>query len=180
MSGSLVRIGIIGAHSVGKTTLANALAEELSTAGDAVVAAEPIRDLEQELRALDPTRRYLRLLEAHFARLDQPGCEFCIYDRTLLDLLTYFRLEGPDEPVIARLLQELLRWYAPEFTLFIHLPIEIPLVRDDRRPPSEEYRARVDRELRPIAEQAGIEPVEITGDRDARVNAALQIIQERI
>lgn len=174
----IVRIAITGAHSVGKTTLAGALNTALAKAGvRTVTAEEPIRKLAGELASLPPLSRYLRLTTEHLSRLAAPGADCCIYDRCLLDLLVHLRLEGPDNPELKAMILELLKWYRHWFDLFLYLPIEFPLVPDDRRPPAEEYRRLVDLTISQVAAETGIALVPITGALPTRIDLSLQLVK---
>lgn len=177
----MIRVVITGSHSVGKTTLANRLVEQLSAMGmTTVVAEEPIEVVRRHHPGIagNPDILYLRLLEEHFSRLHSPsGCACCIYDRSLVDLLTYYRLEGPGNPAFISLVSELLRWYVASIDLFFYLPMEFPLVADGRRPVSEAYQTQVDEMLKTVAGEAAIEWTVIAGSIEERVTKAAAVIK---
>jgi nicotinamide riboside kinase len=168
------RIVVTGSHSVGKSSLVRDLNQALQKRGiRSTVAEEPIRKLSGRLHELDELSRYLLLTEVHFARLGARDACCCIYDRSLLDLLVYARLEGPKNPRFQGMLEEQLKWYARFIDLFLYLPIEIPLEPDRRRPSDENYRIRVDEEIKNVAEGAGIQMILIRGSRPERTTKAL-------
>jgi nicotinamide riboside kinase len=174
----MIRIAVTGAHSVGKSTLVQGLSQSLCAQGfRAVSLDEPIGLLREELAALDLRDAYLRLLEEHFRRLDVPDAEYAIYDRTLLDMLAYFRGGDHRLPVLERALAELLRWHVRHLDLVIYLPIEFPIVPRADRPPSEALRSRLDASVRHAAAEAGINLVELRGDPATRLAAALALVQ---
>ena len=173
---TMIRVVITGSHSVGKTTLANKLVEQLSDMCiTSAVAEEPIEVVRRHHPgAGNLDTLYMRLLEEHFSRLHSPsGCVCCLYDRSLLDLLTYYRLEGPGNPAFASLLTELLHWYVASINLFFYLPMEFPLVADGRRPLSEAYRIQVDEMLKAVAGEATISWTVIEGSIEERVAKAV-------
>ncbi len=185
MSGSenetMIRVVITGSHSVGKTTLANGLAEQLSALGiTSAVAEEPIEVVRRQhpkIIAGNPDTLYIKLLEEHFSRLHSSGCTCCLYDRSLIDLLAYYRLEGPGNPAFISLARELLKWYVTWIDLFFYLPMEFPLVADGRRPLSEAYRTQVDEMLKTVAGEAAIEWIAITGNVEERTLKAVEAVK---
>jgi len=176
-----LRIAVSGAHCTGKTTFVRDLAVALQERGFAAVAVpEPIRALDKRLSGLTDLQRYLRLIGAHFDRLDCGDAEMAVFDRTLLDLLAYARVEGPDEPALVEMVVALLPWHLRQFDCHVLLPVEIPLQPDDRRPESPEYRMRVDRAFRTIVAHRTLDVIEVKGDREARVAALLPRVMERL
>ena len=177
----MIRIVITGSHSVGKTTLANRLVEQLADMGvTSAVAEEPIEVVRRQhpkIIAGNPDTLYTRLLEEHFSRLDSPDYDCCIYDRSLVDLFAYYRLEGPGNPAFVSLVTELLKWYVTWIDLFFYLPMEFPLVADGRRPLSETYRTQVDEMLRTVAGEAAISLITIDGRIEERTAKAVAEIK---
>ena len=176
----MIRIVITGSHSVGKTTLANKLVEQLADMGIiSAVAEEPIEVVRRQHPGIagDPDTLYMKLLEEHFRRLHSPGGAYCFYDRSLVDLLAYYRLEGPGNPAFVSLVTELLKWYVTFIDLFFYLPMEFPLVAGGRRPPSEAYRTQVDEMLKTVVGEAAIGWTVIAGSIEERTAKAVAIIK---
>ncbi|MBN2332252.1 MAG: ATP-binding protein [Deltaproteobacteria bacterium] len=176
----MIRIAITGSHSVGKTTLAKKLMKKLSAMDmSSMVAEEPIEVVRRQHPGIvnDPNTFYIRLLEEHFKRLNGIDCDCCLYDRSLMDLLVYYRLEEPDNPAFTSLLEEMLQWYVRSIDLFFYLPIEFPLVADGRRPLSETYREQVDEMLKTVARKAAIRWITIAGSIQERVAKAVAVIR---
>ena len=179
-SNRVLRIVVTGSHSVGKSSLVHDLHRALKQRGvRSVIAEEPIRKLEEKLRGLDRLSLYLCLAGEHFARLETGDVDCCLYDRGLLDLLVYTRLEGPGNPHFEEMLTQVLKWYAVFIDLFFYLPIEIPLTQDRRRPVNENYRIRVDEAIQNVAAEAGIKLITIRGGRSERVMKALNCCLEK-
>lgn len=177
----MIRVVITGSHSVGKTTLANRLVEQLSSMGiTSAVAEEPIEVVRRYHPGPgNPETLYMKLLEEHFSRLHpSPDCFCCFYDRSLVDLLAYYLLEGPGNPAFISLVRELLHWYVANIDLLFYLPIEFPLVADDRRPLSEAYRTQVDEMLKAVAGEAAISWTVIEGSIEERVAKAVAEIRK--
>ncbi|MFH1216030.1 MAG: ATP-binding protein [Pseudomonadota bacterium] len=177
------RIVITGSHCVGKTTLVQQLSQRLLDSGvTASVAEEPIKVILGNFPdiARDKDNLYIRLAEEHFRRL-QPFESACrLYDRSLIDLLAYYRLEGPGNPHFDAMLSQLLKWYSTFIDLFIYLPIEIPLIPDGHRPESEGYRKKVDVMLHRVAAEASISWHPISGTMEERVHAAFNLLVKHL
>ena len=177
-NGELLRVAVSGAHSAGKTTLVNDLHGALNAQGIVTrVAGEPIRALSANPAAVSPDESLARLLTHHFERLTQADCRCCVYDRSLLDFCAYLRVEEIGNSSFRQLATELLTWYAPYIHLQLYLPPEIPLVPDTMRPRSPEYRARVDVELRQLAQLSGMVLVEISGSQTERCASAMECVR---
>lgn len=175
----MLRIAVIGSHSTGKSTLVRALGEALGARGRRVhVGPEPIRALNRRLVGLDEHAKYLALIAEHFRRLFPDGAEIGVYDRSLLDLAVYLKNENPRDQVLAELVQALLPGYLALIDLVLILPPEIALEPDDRRPQSEAYRRKIDRDLRTLAARHAVALTELSGAPDQRVAQALAVLDQ--
>jgi hypothetical protein len=135
-------IGIVGSHSVGKTTFATDLATRLGELGiESRVVPEPIRQLSRE--GDTQLTFFLKLLNLHFERIAHTGA-LSIYDRTLLDFQVYLEVERLNLPMVLTLTQTLIPLYLGQFQHLFYLPIEFPMTPDDRRPINEPFRQQVD------------------------------------
>ena len=54
---------------------------------------------------------------------------------SLLDMLVYFRCSRDEDAILERMMVELLQWHRQFIDLYLYLPIEIPLIVNQRRPP---------------------------------------------
>jgi nicotinamide riboside kinase len=173
----MIRIAVTGAHSVGKSTLIEALRSALQGRGISVSCSpEPIETLGPEIRTLDLRGAYMRLIEEHFHRLGEPVADCCLYDRSFLDMLVYFRCSRDEDALLERLMIELLQWHRHFIDLYIYLPIEIPLVPNSRRPPSESLRQRIDNDIRTTLASLDSPQLEVTGSVEQRTEQALEHI----
>ena len=175
----MFRIAVIGSHSTGKSTLVRALGKALGARGQRVhVGPEPIRALNRRLVGLDERAKYLALIAEHFRRLFPDGAEIGVYDRSLLDLAVYLRNENPRDQVLAELVQALMPGYLALIDLVLILPPEIALEPDDRRPQSEAYRRKIDRDLRALAARHAVALTELSGAPEERVAQALAALNQ--
>jgi|TARA_Y100000310_G_scaffold324100_1_gene385544 nicotinamide riboside kinase len=174
----LIRVAISGSHATGKTTLVNDLSESLNRLGIKTnIAAEPIRLLDDTQANGNQADRFLRLLQIHFQRLSQEGCQCCIYDRSLLDFCVYLKVEGISLYSIYPLARELLPWYLPHFDAHIYLPIEFAMQVDDKRPVSDSFRVAIDTEIGRLGRACEIDLQTITGSRRERTKKVIRLIQ---
>lgn len=186
------KIGFVGSHGTGKSTLCEALREQLRNNG---VAATLIDEIPRRICALrgdpdffkrgsnTPLRQIVLILlqvleEATAPRV--PGVLLC--DRTVLDHWAYtsslFRNALVEEGVFDLLESAVLRHVA-SYDLVIHVPIEFGLRVDDVREADEEFRHLIDSELRTFLADHKIAHQKISGPINSRVNqsqAAIQLV----
>ena len=173
----MIRVAVTGTPSVGKSTLIEALRQALELRGISTCSApEPIMKLGREIRSLDLRGAYMRLIEEHFHRLGEPLADCCLYDRSFLDMLVYFRCSRDEDALLERLMVELLQWHRHFIDLYIYLPVEIPLVADGRRPPSESLRERIDSEIHTTLTSLDSPWLEVSGSVEQRTGQALEHI----
>jgi predicted ATPase len=177
----MIRIAVSGSHGVGKTTLVDRLGKALSARGiHCAIATEPIRKIAADARPDDPRSNSLRLIEEHFHRLDQPGYDCCIYDRTLLDMLAYLRISDYRSEYMESMVFELLRWHWKYFDAYIYLPIEFALAPEGVKARNERHRQEIDAGLRTLAEQTGIDMIEVRGSVESRTRQVLALAMDLI
>lgn len=165
----MIRIAVTGTHCVGKTTLMHATRALLQAQGTScVLLQEPIEKLGAEIQGLDLRGAYMRLIEEHFNRLQQNGVDCCLYDRSLLDMLVYFRCSRDQDSILERMMVELLQWHREFIDLYVYLPIEIPLIVNQRRPPDESLRIRIDDEIKSVLNQGEFPQLVVKGSIEQR------------
>lgn len=177
-----MRIAITGSHRVGKTTLAEALAEALP--GHDLIP-EPYVLLEEEghlfpgMPALDD---FERQLERSLQCLEESGPD-TVFDRCPLDILAY--LVTHQEAAAFRMDDWLPRIQQAMATMdrIVYVPIESP----DRVPvPRSEARLRrdVDQALQDMLLEdevrAGVDVITVKGSAEDRFQAVLSLINRRV
>jgi len=153
-----MRIGFIGAQSVGKTTLANLLAEETGF----TLIREQIRISVKAFNALgfstpdelaNSTWYPHMMLEVYRRQL---RCELqshagFVSDRTTLDYFGYYELLNSDEDFLVNLFRKsFIDHYRANYDLVIYIPIMFPAVDDNYRNINEDFRKKVDSKLRSL------------------------------
>jgi thymidylate kinase len=165
----MIRIAVTGTHCVGKTTLIRSTQALLQAQGVRCgLLQEPIDKLGAEIRGLDLRGAYMRLIEEHFQRLGQDNLDCCLYDRSLLDMLVYFRCSRDQDPILENMMVELLQWHRQFIDLYVYLPIEIPLIVDQRRPADEALRMRIDDEIKRVLNQGVFPQLILNGSVEQR------------
>ncbi len=173
-----MRIAISGAHRVGKTTLAGALADAL--AGHALVP-EPYYLLEDDGHEFEETpslEDFEAQLERSLTSLEQAGADV-VFDRCPLDLVAYLRTHREAAAFDLDDWLPRVRDAMATLDLVVFVPIEapdrVPVDRADAR-----LRARVDDDVRDLvlddALDLGIVAVEVLGPVEARLRQALAAI----
>lgn len=118
-----MRIAVIGAHKVGKTTLAEDLLEHLP---GYVLHKEPYYELEEsgyifaEMPAVDD---FIRQFEYSVEQI-QAGGSYIIFDRSPIDLLAYIHAIDETKDIVS--LFETAREILSTIDLVVFVPIETP------------------------------------------------------
>ncbi len=174
----MIRIAVTGTHCVGKTTLLRSTQTLLQAQGiQCALLQEPIEKLGAELRDLDLRGAYMRLIEEHFHRLGQDNVDCCLYDRSLLDMLVYFCCSRDEDTILENMMVELLQWHKQFIDLYVYLPIEIPLIVDQRRPADESLRIRIDDEIKQVLNQGAFPQLVVKGSVEQRSNQLFNHLQ---
>ncbi|MCI1683964.1 MAG: ATP-binding protein [Bacteroides sp.] len=160
-----MRIAVIGAHCVGKTTIVEELQKLLS---DYEFYSEPYYELEERGYLFPETPTiddYIEQFEYSIRQISTSG-DNAVFDRCFVDLLAYIQAVSKSEDIQAfyQKVEDMLS----EIDLFIFVPIEEP----DRIPCSElpELRQEVNEILYDLIGDLGIEAIEVSGNISQRLN----------
>ncbi|MNS80372.1 hypothetical protein D3C72_1140490 [compost metagenome] len=165
-----MRIAILGAHNVGKTTLAEALLEHLP---GYALEAEPYYQLESsgyEFSAIPTADDFMEQFN-YSARLISKSEDDVIFDRCVLDILAYLHAIEPGRDI--QLLFEAAQKVIAEIDLFVFVPIEVPDPIPGHQADLPRLRAQVDDLLHDWIADFGIEAIEVSGTLPNRINQVL-------
>ncbi|MDP4209687.1 MAG: AAA family ATPase [Bacteroidota bacterium] len=168
-----MKIAIIGAHRVGKTTLAEKLQESLP---DYDYRPEPYYDLEEtgyvfsEIPNVDD---YLEQLEYSFEQILKSGNNV-IFDRCPIDILAYIQAMNDSENI--QTLYHNVQNVITEIDLLVFVPIENPDLISCPESELPELRSDVNDILNEWVWDFGIETIEVRGTLLSRRDQVLNKI----
>jgi nicotinamide riboside kinase len=175
-----VLIGICGAPSVGKTTLARKLTARLAQAGaPAHVLPEVARILAERGVAIDQAMGaadYDAFLAGYRER-DSAAAGLAIADRTPVDHYSYLAVNANASP------EQLVRHHAAvladvrRYRLLLYLSIEFPLRPDGFRITDPVYQRSLDEAIRALLGETDVPWVALAGQRGMRLRAAEAAVQ---
>jgi AAA domain len=174
-----MRIAISGSHRVGKTTLAEALAETLP---EYDLIPEPYYQLEEdgyEFEEMPSLEDFERQLERSIQSISDSGGNV-IFDRCPLDILGYLLTHRDADAYEIDDWMPRVRVAVAKLDLIVFVPIEDP---DRGAVPSAEVplRARVDEALREIVEddsyELDIDVITVEGPAAARLRQVVQRVR---
>jgi predicted ATPase len=169
-----VRIAFSGTHRAGKTSLLDAVAEQLP---DHVVVDEPYRVLEDEGHDFsDPPTAddFMRQLQRSIELLADAGPR-ALFDRCPVDFIAYLRAMGEDSDGDDL---DAIRDAMATLDLVVLVPLEAPDRIVVASPDDRWLRREVDDAIQTLLLDdplgLGVEVVEVRGDLDARVRQVLR------
>lgn len=164
-----MKIAIVGAMGVGKTTLANDLSDVL----DIKILPEIARKMIEEGYKLDKDVTpaiELEILKRQVA-LEETE-EYFIADRGVIDVMAYSSVLFHDDMFLLNKINNQL--CVTKYDIVFYIPIEFPLEGDGIRSEDIKFQKRIDQEIRFTIEAFNWH--KIKGDRDQRIKKAVKII----
>ena len=169
-----MRIGIVGAHGVGKMTLAKELIKQLQfslipdTAAEAFHKGYAVNEdttVENQFWILTKQIEYEREFKTSF-----------IADKTLYDNIIYSKFLFKDKDVLSVI--EKIVHSNSKYDLLLYIPIEIALINDGRSI-DPQFQKMIDQIYVSFLKANGLLYHTITGSVTTRVNQALKIIGQK-
>ena len=170
-----VLIGICGAPSVGKTTLARKLVARLAAEGaPAHVLPEVARILAERGVAIDQAMGdsdYDAFLAGYRER-DSGASGLALADRTPVDHFSYLAANANAAPELLARHHAAVLADVRRYRLLLYLPIEFPLRADGFRITDPAYQHRLDAAIRALLDEVAVPWLRLSGQRNARLFAA--------
>jgi nicotinamide riboside kinase len=176
-----MKVGILGPHGSGKTSLINALGKALADEGKEVaVLWEAARLCPHELN-LDGTEEGQAWIFAKQLMMEAEalGFDVVLVDRTPLDQLAYiFALvrRGKASNEFGQLYFHLAYGWMSTYDLLIYVPAEFPPEDDGVRDTDPAYQKEIDASIRTLIEVMEASVVTVGGPLKARVAQAAQAV----
>lgn len=166
-----MKIAIIGAHGVGKTTLAKGLSEKLNIPLIPDTAAEAFHKgfIVNENTPIE-NQFWILCKQIEYER--ERGVSF-IADKALFDNIVYSRQIFSDERVLS-LIEEIVLKNA-HYDACFYIPIEIPLVADGRSIDIG-FQKKIDQEYTKLMSDLGLNYYQISGSIEDRIKRAMEIV----
>lgn len=175
MEQACVLIGICGAPSTGKTTLARRLTARLAQAGaPAALLPEVARILAERGVAIDQAMGaadYDAFLEGYRER-DTAAAGLAIADRTPVDHFSYLAANANATPEQLGRHRTTVLADIHRYRLLLYLPIEFPLRPDGFRITDVGYQRQLDAAIRELLDAVAVPWLTLSGQRSVRLKAA--------
>ena len=184
-----MRIAFTGTHGTGKTTLLHDVIEQRSnddSFGYITEVARGIIERGYPLNAEANTDSYIHYINDQLiAERNIADYKLFISDRTLLDPLAYALINRDlPRPYIHDYFIDMMKnvWLLEKerYDLYIHFPVEFPMMFDGVRPADEEYRISIDRMINRLLNEYYVNFVTISGDMNERKRRIFKIIESAI
>lgn len=174
-------LGICGAPSTGKTTLARMLHRELSARGvECALLVEPARELAPRGVRIDAAMQpedYEAFLSAYLAR--DTACDVLgVADRTPVDHYSYLAVNQGLALEFLQRHHDAALAALTRYRVLLYLPPRLRLVDDRFRITDQAYRDALDTAIRVLLREARVPVLSISGPRQARLVAALAAVRE--
>lgn len=171
-----MKIAIAGAHSVGKTTLAEKLLEHFN---NFELRPEPYYELEELGHVFSETPTtddFIEQLEYSIKQIAMSD-DNVIFDRCPIDLLAYIQAIGELENI--ELYYHKVKSAINKIDLLVFVPIEKPDLISCQENELPELRHQVNEVLKEWIRDFDIEAIEVTGTLAARMNQVIKKVSEK-
>jgi len=155
----LTKIGVVGAHSTGKTTLIRELKEYLIKEGFRVYIIEELARQGRKSSLKEPHVQKViieeQIRKEHELKeqiesdcLTQTGRYVLITDRTTIDNFVYLELYGHKNKIINKHLMKIIEENNRSYDIIVYIPIQTKASSDGFRDVNELFRFMIDEEIK--------------------------------
>lgn len=155
----ITKIGVVGAHSTGKTTFIRELKEYLTRAGFTVYIIEELARQGRKSSLKEPHVQKV-IIEEQIRKenelkekiesdyLTDGGRYVIITDRTTIDNFVYLELYGHREKIINKRLMQMIEENNRSYDVIVYIPIKTKASSDGFRDVNELFRYMIDEEIK--------------------------------
>jgi uridine kinase len=169
------RVALVGASSVGKTTVYELLKDRLPEFNFINESTRTVGKYGFPINEAGTSETQLAISSFHLEALLTP--KDVILDRCYLDLLVYSTyMENISDSTYNYILDTWMR-VKDQYTHFIYFPIEFTSKKDGIRSTNEEWRTLVDREFQKMIRTVKVPVLRVTGTPEERVSQILDFLK---
>ncbi|MFA4872495.1 MAG: AAA family ATPase [Patescibacteria group bacterium] len=175
----MIRCFIQGAQGVGKTTLVGAVTQKLPNNCSVKMVGGVARALADEGITFDVHTKpedYYGYYYKHLQNFSNVKADYVLFDRSVLDVITYARMLLGKGNFVEKLGFELFKIMQPHIDVIAYIPIEIPLVVDGERNMNAEDQSGFDRALMEIMRETGVRFDKVRGTVKQRSDRLLSLL----
>jgi nicotinamide riboside kinase len=169
------RIALVGASSVGKTTVYELLKDRLPEFNFINESTRTVGKYGFPINEDGTSETQLAISSFHLEALLQPGD--VILDRCYLDLVVYSHLMPNISTNVFDYIYDTYTRVRGKYTHYIYFPIEFASVDDGVRSTNEEWRTKIDNQFRTNLIAMGRDYLTVTGSPNQRVEQILNYIK---
>ncbi len=174
-----LRLGISGAPGVGKTLLCELIGETVARTLKLKVhvSKEVARTLVKKGVKINTESRvedYLAFLSEHMRRMRTCSGDLILFDRTMLDVYAFMKVNGHTGGWLESLTDELVRWQTNALRLYFYIPPEFDVQDDGIRIVDSDIIRALDEAILNLLRRYFPDFVTLKGDPEARVDQFLR------
>ena len=176
-----VSLGISGAPGVGKTSVVDEVAKQVSSKHSVELSKDVARSLARQgvrINTESGIDDYLAFLTVRFRDMSQLHADVVIYDRTLLDILVFMELNEDDQGWLKQLTEELLRWQMDRLSLYFYIPMEFEIEHDGVRIADPIINHQIDQIIVRLLREHRPDFITLRGSISERVNTIFESLSQ--
>lgn len=176
-----VSFGISGAPGVGKTRVADEVAKRVSNKYHVLFSKDVARSLAHQgvrINMDSKTDDYLAFLAVRVRDMLRLCADLVIYERTLLDILTFMELNGNGNRWLKELTEQLIRWEMSRLSLYFYIPVEFEAVPDGVRIVDPVVNHQIDQITCSLLRKYRPDFITLTGSISERVDTVLESLSK--
>ena len=176
-----VSFGISGAPGVGKTSVAVEVAKRTSQKYQVLLSKDVARSLARQgvrINMESETDDYLAFLAVRVRDMLELCADLVIYERTLLDVLAFMKLNGNGNRWLKELTEQLVRWEMSRLSLYFYIPVEFKAVPDGVRIVDTVVNHQIDQITCSLLRKYRPDFITLTGSISERVDTVLESLSK--